>query len=217
VDAVLIPTLERWRYQLPLTHDIDILDGRDNLRMWFGTMDAYEPYNGRVAGDEYSWTAVTGTFQRYFADVEDPAIQAVIKNADEKAAQLVGSFAVGWDGVEHDHRVEAARKLIGNHEAVVGDCTGGVDGSPDVRSQKEVDRATDREAADQVLRFVAGVLLEVEGSGMEGLDVEVKGGSKMAEAAKVVARRVSVPRDMGIGAGSALRGVLMGVADGLLA
>lgn len=215
VDAILIPTLERWRYQLPLTHDINILEGRNNLKAWFETLDGYEPYYSRVAGDEYSWTAVTGTFQRFFANASDPAVQAIIDNADGEAARLVGSFAKGWDGAGRDARVEAARKLVGNHEAVVGDCTGGAEGSPEVRTQKEVERAGDREAADRVLRYVAGVLLDKEGSGVEGLNAEVTYGNKMADVARVVARRVSVPRDMGSGAGRALRGLLMEVADGL--
>ena len=56
-----------------------------------------------MAADGYSWTAVTEVFQRFFADGVGPAIQAIIKRADENAAWLVGFLHVGWDGVGHDH------------------------------------------------------------------------------------------------------------------
>ena len=57
VDAEMVPTLERWRYQLPLSHEIDILEGRKGIQRWFEAMDNYKPYSERVMGDRYSWTA----------------------------------------------------------------------------------------------------------------------------------------------------------------
>ena len=57
VDAEMVPTLERWRYQLPLSHEIDIMEGREGIKRWFEAMDNYKPYSDRVMGDRYSWTA----------------------------------------------------------------------------------------------------------------------------------------------------------------
>jgi len=62
VDAEIIPSLERWRYQLPLSKGIDILDSRPALVKWFQAMDSYAPYSERVAGDEYSWVATSAMF-----------------------------------------------------------------------------------------------------------------------------------------------------------
>ena len=71
VDARMIPTLERWRYQLPLTTDVDIQEGRPALTKWFELMDSYRPYSSGVAGNEYSWTATKSMFLCYFGGGED--------------------------------------------------------------------------------------------------------------------------------------------------
>ena len=70
-DLMIIPMLERYRYQLPL------LAGKDSpkvyggdypaLTSWFDAMDELPAYMNRCAGDAYSWTAVTSTFLRLFS------------------------------------------------------------------------------------------------------------------------------------------------------
>jgi len=231
IDAILIPTLERWRYQLPLTHSITLTDERPHLAEWFRTMDSFAPYGDRVAGDEYSWTAVTSTFQRFFAVGEegemDPKVKKVIEKADAAAEKLTASFGNvgGYGGGAVESKVEAARKLVGNHEGVVVDCTttmGTEDGLP--KSQKELERAEDRDAADVVLRYVASVLLAEEGDAggnvMEAVRtvplVEMEHAEEaMAKAARVVAARICAPRDMSREAAAVFRGVLTVVADRL--
>jgi len=88
IDTVFIPVLERWRFQLPLTHSIDILHNQLHLQKWFDTVDSYAPYADRVAGDEYSWMSVTSVFQRYFADTEDPKAKEVMQRVDDAAEGL---------------------------------------------------------------------------------------------------------------------------------
>ncbi len=122
----MIPTLERWRYQLPLTAGVDILEGRPALAGWFERMDSYEPYSDRVAGDAYSWTATNSMFLRYFGGGEDrPEIAEGIRSADAAAERLAGSFAEGAADEEVAGKKrrsrEAAAKLVANHEAVVMD------------------------------------------------------------------------------------------------
>jgi len=222
VDAVLIPVLERWRFQLPLTHSIDILHNRPHLQKWFDTVDSYAPYADRVAGDEYSWTSVTSVFQRYFADTEDPKVKEVMQRADEAAEGLTSSFTTAARSIEDDGgaRLEAAAKLVSNHAAVIQDCTSGTP----AKSQTDLERASDVDAADVVLRYIVSILLSDEGSGgamgtmAQAPLVRMEGGGgegAMAKAVRVVAARVCVPRDMGRGAAVVLRGVLAGVADRL--
>jgi len=232
IDAILIPTLERWRYQLPLTHSISLTEDRPNIAEWFRTMDSFSPYADRVAGDEYSWTAVTSTFQRFFAvgDGEmDPKVQKVIDQADAAADRLTSSFGNvgGFGGGAVEWKLEAARKLITNHAAVVKDCTtpvGTDDGLPN--SQKELERAKDRDAADMVLRYAASVLIAEDGEEGGGGNVmeavrtvplvEMEEAEEaMAKAARVVAARICVPRDMSREAATVFRGVLTVVADRL--
>merc|ERR1712127_1031299 len=83
IDAIMVPTLERWRYQLPVTENLDILENRKNIQNWFDTMDSFEAYGARVAGDEYSWTATASMFLRYFGGGEDkPKVVEGIAKAD---------------------------------------------------------------------------------------------------------------------------------------
>jgi glutathione S-transferase len=93
IDAMMIPTLERWRYQLPLTENLDILENRIHLTKYFEHLDSFSPYSDRVAGDKYSWTATASTFLRYFGGGEDkPEVAAKIKRADAAAKELEKEF-----------------------------------------------------------------------------------------------------------------------------
>ncbi|KAL7545985.1 hypothetical protein ACHAWF_009332 [Thalassiosira exigua] len=223
VDSLMIPTLERWRYQLPLTVELDILEGRPALSKWFEAMDSYEPYANRVAGDEYSWTAANSMFLRYFGGGDDkPEVAAGIERADDAAERLSRSFGenAAEEGGDKTHSKEAAAKLISNHEAVVEDCT-----RDDPKSQQHIDRALGGEdAADAVLRHVVSLLLSENDTLVEARvaplpDTIMEGGSNTAKvaalAARIVATRLCVPRDMSAPAASILRATLATVADRL--
>jgi hypothetical protein len=89
IDSLMLPTLERWRYQLPLTVNVDILDGWEKIRKWFGAMESFRPYWDFAAGDMYSWTALSSTFLRYVGRGEEkPDVAAGIQNADNSAKDL---------------------------------------------------------------------------------------------------------------------------------
>ena len=93
IDAMMIPTLERWRYQLPLTENLDILENRIHLTKYFEHLDSFSPYSDRVAGDKYSWTATASQFLRYFGGGEDkPEVAAKIKRCDAAAKELEKEF-----------------------------------------------------------------------------------------------------------------------------
>ena len=218
-DAIMIPTLERWRYQLPITSDVDILESRPGLSNWFKAVDAYEPYSNRVAGDAYSWTATNSMFLRYFAGGEDnPDTARLIRRADDAAKSV--DFVDAASEVEADYRrefaVEAAAKLASNHEAVVKDCT-----SDDPKSQQHIGRAPNPEAADMILRYVTNLLLCSDNAisqaknEMPSFNMEEDAANDAAAACRIVASRLCVPRDMSKPAASVLRAVLTIVAEKL--
>mmetsp|Transcript_29590 Transcript_29590/g.31810 ORF Transcript_29590/g.31810 Transcript_29590/m.31810 type:complete len:419 (+) Transcript_29590:136-1392(+) len=166
VDAMMIPTLERWRYQLPINEQLDILENRSHLQQWFEHLEQFPPYADRVAGDQYSWTAVTSTFLRYFGGGEDkPDVAAKIQHADEVATELTSNFIAYYEDKKmhmdvdrfRGFAMEAVTKLITNHEAVVSDCV-----REEPLSQKHLVRASaaHRETADVLLRYVASVMLQ---------------------------------------------------------
>lgn len=218
VDGIMVPTLERWRYQLPLTTDIDILEDRPALKAWFDSMDSFEPYANRVAGDEYSWTATNSMFLRYFGGGEDkPEVAAAIKRADDAAESLSSVFSENAVKEEDGkYSKEAAAKLVTNHEAVVNDCT-----RDDPKSQQNIGRASNSDAADAMLRYVASLLLSDDDTVLQAteaslLNFEDKESAKDAAiAARTVASRLCVPRDMSAPAASILRAVLAIVANRL--
>ena len=86
VDAEIVPIMERWRYQLPITKGMNIMEGRPGLQKWFEAMDSFGPYIERVAGDEYSWSAVSSTFLRIFGGEETPELKASIEKDVANAA-----------------------------------------------------------------------------------------------------------------------------------
>mmetsp|Transcript_16041 Transcript_16041/g.19283 ORF Transcript_16041/g.19283 Transcript_16041/m.19283 type:complete len:465 (-) Transcript_16041:87-1481(-) len=213
LDAIMVPTLERWRYQLPLTAGIDILENRPNIEKWFEGMDSFAPYSERVAGDKYSWTATNSMFLRYFGGGEDkPEVAEAIQRTDMVAEELTKSFSD--DPVDDSFAVEAVAKLLSNHDAVVKDCT-----RDEPLSQKDVPRANDEDAADAVLRYVASIMLSPSPAETVNtaplLDLSADKVPGASRAARTVAARLCVPRDMGAPAAKIFRKVLSTVADRL--
>ena len=216
VDASMIPSMERWRYQLPITMDLDITEGRPNLQKWFENLDNYAPYCNRVAGDAYSWTAVASTFLRYFGgDEGNPKVATAIERVDAAARKLTETFG-DVDSTGGQFSLEAARKLISNHEAVVKDCT-----RSEPISQKHVPRASSEDTADLVLRHVASILVDSSddpiGFAKSTPLVEFDHDSSKdgALVARTVASRLCVPRDMSAPAATTLRAVLSITANRL--
>ncbi len=217
IDALMVPVLERWRYQLPLKSDspIDILEGRPFIKKWFEGMEAFAPYSERVMGDEYSWVATNVMFANYFGGKEDE-----IARSSAAAIELINSFKPKGDMIcEERFALEAARKIVGNHEGIVKDCT-----SKDPKSQLFIPRSKEEDNADAVLHFVVQLLLDgsdVIASAtskplpdiLQNMDEEQK--EDAALAAKTVASRLCVPRDMSAPAAKILRAVLMIVSSRL--
>ena len=227
-DATYVPMLERWAVQLPLSHSLDIRPPNASvaprwpaLERWYGALAALPAYSGRVQGDEYSWAATVGTFQRMFsanssAELSETA-KAVVKRADYAAAVALRSTPAS-SSADAAARTQAARKLIGNRDAVVADAT-----SESAKSQPQLKRLLPREApvVESVLQSAAERLLEAEtrssrDSIEELLDAEwteAELAMVRARAAKFVAARLCVPRDMGAEAGAALRATLLEIAS----
>lgn len=215
VDIEMVPVMERWRYQLPLTINMTIYDKikYPHLCQWYDAMDQYAPYTNRVAGDAYSWTAVASTFLRFFATGPNATMseqtQAAIDRADAAAHALTQTFATSntYDETA-EARLQAAAKLICNHQAVVQDCT-----NSDPKSQKELPRAQKEAVADLALRAVVQSLMTTE---TPTLTMDNKAdASDAARAVRTVAARMCVPRDMGAPAAQVLRKTLMQVAQSL--
>lgn len=225
VDAIMVPTLERWRYQLPITENLDVLENRNHLKNWFDTMESYEAYGGRVAGDEYSWTATASMFLRYFGGGEDkPKVAEGIARADAAAEKLAGEFvsASAESSYQQEAALEAAAKLISNHEAVVADCV-----REEPLSQQHIARATSsgKDTADLLLRHVSSVLLQRAASAtdevstkdlLQNADIDADATVQGALALQTVSKRLCVPRDMGAPSAALLRGILSSVAENLL-
>ncbi len=215
VDIEIVPTMERWRYQLPITSNISIYDESEfpNIVRWFRAMDQHPAYYQRVSGDAYSWTVAAGTFLRYFANGPNGTIseqtQITIARADAMAQNMTDSFSTCTVYEEASAaKFQAAAKIMSNYDAIVADCT-----RFDPKSQKDLPRSSDRAAADAMLRAVVHQLLAVNN---EALPVD---GSVDAEQAAVVAEtvaaRLCVPRDMGAPAAQVLRKTLTQAAKAL--
>ena len=215
MDAIMIPTLERWRFQLPVTAEFDILENRPHLQSWFLAMDGYAPYSHRVAGDRYSWTAVASQFMRYFGGGDDkPSVAAAIQRADAAAAKLSESFVEQAETVESDpaFAIEAATKLVANHEAVVKDCT-----REEPLSQTHIPRASNEQVASHVLCHVASILITSPEAALEAARTaplaDITDTVEGALVARTVACRLCAPRDMSAPAAALLRGVLATIAN----
>lgn len=219
IDAIMIPVLERWRYQLPLKSDtmaIDILKDRPYLQNWFKAMEDFQPYCGRVMGDEYSWTATNAMFVKYFGGTEEE-----VKKSEDAATSLLSSIkSTGTSECEERFVMEAAKKILSNHDAIVKDCT-----NSNPKSQIYVPRSQSEHNANVLLQFTTEVLLkgnDAIGSAsslplppsLEEMSKEQK--MDVSIAAKTIASRLCAPRDMSAPAAKILRTVLMTVSDRLL-
>ena len=117
-------------------------------------MAALPSYATRVLGDNYSWSAAVGTFQRMFsanssAPLSEQA-RAVTVKADYAAAlalrasvaDLATADAAGGDAATRAAaRSEAAAVLIRNRAAIVADAT-----NQEPKSQPQLRRLEEREA-----------------------------------------------------------------------
>uniref|UniRef100_A0A7S2XX44 GST N-terminal domain-containing protein n=1 Tax=Fibrocapsa japonica TaxID=94617 RepID=A0A7S2XX44_9STRA len=226
LDAIAVPMLERWRHQLPLSNELDILAGRDGISAWFDAMDSFAPYKERVAGDKYSWSAVTSFFLKIFGSGSDPSAEtlAAMERAEKATVELMSGFSsqVPTEAVvvttdidsQKKATLEAAKRLILNHNAVIADCT-----NPDPKTQADLNRATDdgaAEVADIALRALAASLLNDDSSVAQvppELAESTEKSEVAAKAMRVIAGRLCVPRDMGAPAAGILRRELMLFAD----
>jgi glutathione S-transferase len=215
IDAIMIPTMERWRYQLPITVEFDIMAGRPFIQKWFAAMDDFAPYSERIAGDQYSWTATAAQFLRYFGGgVDKPEVTAAIVRAEAAAKALTNTFCQVEGTPNKVTAKEAAIKLVSNHDAVVKDCT-----RQDPISQQTINRATDEMVADKLMRYVTSILLSDDAFDSARraplLNVDASERADAAAAARTVAARLCVPRDMGGPAAKILRGTLAIIANRL--
>ncbi len=231
-DCAAAPFLERYRHQLPLAGAgaprLYVPDELPALARWYDAMDACPAFARRASGDAYSWLAVVSAMSRGFGPSDAPlapAQQAAADAADRAAADRLAQFAAAAAAgrAPEAARQEAARALAANRDAVAADA---VRAAP--LSQLHIPRVPDdaagRRAADAALRAAAWALLAPEAAAgghghaaaaaaalrREGADPGLA-----ARAARVVAARLCVPRDMGAAAGAALRTVLLGIAAAL--
>jgi glutathione S-transferase len=232
-DCTAAPFLERYRYQLPLVSaDAPRLYSpaqRPALAAWYDAMDAEPAFTRRASGDAYSWAAVLSAMARFGLPVgaePAPERRAEADRADRAAASILDSLAAdaaaGAFSTTAEARCEAARAVAANRDAVIEDS---VRAAP--LSQAHLPRLPDtppaRRAADAALRAAVQALLAptaapwaAAAEAAAAVRAEGDVDSRLAaEAARVVAARLSVPRDMGAAAGAALRVVLLGVAAAL--
>jgi hypothetical protein len=105
----------RYRYQLPLlAEEAPLLYSPEKLpamAKWFDALEATPSFSRRVAGDEYSWTAVTSAFLRIFANTSDPVVLEKMANADAAAALLLDKAAADTGSLDDKEAcLEAAKK-----------------------------------------------------------------------------------------------------------
>jgi len=210
VDCMIVPILERLSVQLPLKTGIQL---RDRMRWpavddWFVAMESeVAPYRNRVQGDCYSWSASFVTILEMFQATGGVGGHNPITNAQHKARHVLDEqLAASPSAFDEASRNAALRKLVANHAGIVADATS------EAKTQKSVERLTDADASlvDLALRRAASILLTGDdlaaGSLLQGVT------PTEAQAARLVASRLCVPRDMGAPAAGALRASLGCVA-----
>ena len=199
-DLALAPTLERFGEQLKvLKPEFPALDaGRPAIARWSEAMDAEPAYTRRVKGDRYSWTAVTSSFLRIFANASDAETQAKIKKADAAAAALLAESRKDASTLDDKAACAEARDALSkNRKNVARDAS---DAPP--KTQPHVKRAATVAAADEAIDAALVVF--------DGGKARISGEAKVAAAA--IAARLCAPRDMGAPAAAALRHTLLVLA-----
>ena len=200
-DLALAPTLERFGEQLKvLKPEFPALDaGRPAIARWSEAMDKEPAYTRRVKGDAYSWTAVTSSFLRIFANASDAETQAKIAKADAAAAALLDESRKDASALDDKAAVaEAIAALSKNRKNVARDAS---DSSP--KTQPHVKRAATVQAADEAIN---AALARLSGEDTKRLSKDAK------VAAAAIAARLCAPRDMGAPAAAALRHTLLNLA-----
>lgn len=224
IDVQIIPGIERLRHQLPITVGMNIMEGRPNLQKWFEEgMGNLGGYANRVAGDKYSWSAVSSFFLKMFADHFDeemtPDGAAAVKRSKEITAALVSGFTqestysvtMGNSLSKEEMAKSAVSKIISNHDNIIKDCT-----SSDPKTQKDLKRAHSEDSADIALRAVVMNLLdESEGETSYPSFESTEDALDAAIAMKTIAQRLCVPRDMGGPSAAVLRKALMTMAESI--
>jgi hypothetical protein len=231
-DCAAAPFLERYRHQLPLAGPgaprLYAPAERPALARWYDAMDSCPAFASRASGDAYSWLAVLSAMSRGFGPSDAP-LTPEKRAASEAADRAAGDHLAGLAAAAAASRApeaarqEAARALLANRDAVAADA---VRAAP--LSQQHIPRLPDdaagRRAADAALRAAAWVLLAPSAAAGDAgyaaaaaaaLRGEAVDAGLAARAARVVAARLCVPRDMGAAPGAALRAALLGVAAAL--
>merc|ERR1719321_207221 len=163
-------------------------------------MDKEPAYTRRVKGDAYSWTAVTSSFLRIFANASDASTQAKIAKADAAAAALLAESRADATALDDKAAVaEAIAALSKNRKNVARDAS---DASP--KTQPHVKRAKTVQAADEA---IDAALARLAGEDTKRLSKDAK------TAASAIAARLCAPRDMGAPAAAALRHTLLVLAE----
>ena len=231
-DCMYIPMMERWAAQLPLTTGLALRErgGGEGAARWpaiAGWLDAMEDpqllpaYSEHVMGDRYSWVCLIGTFQRMFsssnASATDPARAAkakeAIRKSDAEARVILHQLKLTpLDEHRAEHRAAAARAVFSNRAAIVADAL-----LQEPKTQVELRRMEpeDGPLVETVLREACRRLLEIElGWDADDSYTDQPGDAALAAiAAKYVASRACVPRDLGAPAAAALRTTLLQMAD----
>mmetsp|Transcript_28132 Transcript_28132/g.53252 ORF Transcript_28132/g.53252 Transcript_28132/m.53252 type:complete len:445 (+) Transcript_28132:140-1474(+) len=220
-DFAMIPMMERNRWQLPVTSPtFPRLDGSEwpALAKWFRSFDQLDSYS-RPSGDELSWLTVSSVFLKMFGGngtSVNPSVAAKIvmaeKAAEEAVEEVRAKAAKGWKrerimrffgAKTREEGIEAARKIIDNHEAVVNDACSS---TSEAKSQVALARLSpdSKTSVDLALRTATARLLNVKSERPRYEDKEAA-----RQGMEFIARRVCAPRDMGANAAVEFRRCLL--------
>lgn len=200
-DVAYLPFLERYRYQLPCLHGMELQPNDPTqypkLAKWYQTMDQVPVYAGRIQGNAASWAKVLA-MAGYGNDGFPPATQAHAQQmlSNEQFATPIDlplwrSYAVDRPEVAATPHGQAALIVTRNHCAIAADAAQKL---PDGVPIEEVDRQ---------LRELAHHLLELHAWHSAAEEPERKSMSPPVPSTPVISlaqfldQRMCVPRDMG--------------------